>query len=373
MDYKKQVESLMKIANLEVGKDIYVNNENFYKDVILGGSLALGESYMRGDWDSKDLTAFFVKILKSNIQDYIKTNPKELFKILLAKTFNMQSRKRAFQVGELHYDIGNELYEKMLDETMAYTCAYFKSDSDTLHQAQLNKFDLICKKIDLKPGMRILDIGCGWGGLMKFASENYGVKCVGLTVSKDQKALGEKLCQGLPVKFLLEDYRNHKDKYDRIVSIGCLEHVGVKNYKSFFKTSHDNLKKDGIFLTHFIGNNVSVSKIDDWIDKYIFRNAILPSIKQVSENMEGFFIIEDIHNIGEHYARTLNQWKKNFDASYDYLNNTNSIKYNEIFKRMWLYYLLSCEAVFLAREAQLWQIVMTKKQDRRTQPFCRIS
>ena len=373
MNYKEYVFKLIKNTDLELGKDFYVNNENFYKEVVLGGSLELGESYMRGDWDTDDLLVFFKKILSSDIEKNIKSNYKELFRFFLEKTLNMQSKKRAFQIGELHYDVGNDLYEKMLDETMAYSCAYFKKDTDTLHDAQKNKLDLVCKKIELKPGMKILDIGCGWGSFMKFASENYGVECVGLTVSKEQMKLGEKLCEGLPIKFLLEDYRDHAGEYDRIISIGMFEHVGPKNYKDFFNSVSRNLKKNGIFLLHTIGSNVSIFKTDPWINKYIFRNGILPSIKQIIQNSENLFVMEDWHNFGEHYAKTLNLWRQNFDASYDYLNKKDPIKYDNTFKRMWRYYLMIFEALFSIREFQLWQIVMTKKEDRRTQPLCRIS
>ena len=264
--------------------------------------------------------------------------------------------KGPIRIGEHHYDKGNDLYKAMLDKRLTYTCGYWKK-AKTLDQAQEAKLDLVCKKLNLKPGQKILDIGCGWGSFAKYAAEKYKVKVVGITVSKEQIAFAKKLCKGLPIEIRLQDYRDIREKFDHIVSLGMFEHVGVKNYRKYMKVVHRCLKDDGLFLLHTIGRNKSLTTSDPWAEKYIFPNSMLPSIKQIGESIEELFVMEDWHNFGTDYDKTLMAWFTNFRK------NWNKIKknYDERFYRMWKYYLLASAGLFRARKGQLWQIVLSKK------------
>jgi cyclopropane-fatty-acyl-phospholipid synthase len=269
-------------------------------------------------------------------------------------------------VGDQHYDVGNDLYTRMLDSRMVYTCGYWR-DAENLEEAQKAKLDLVCRKIGLEPGMKVLDLGCGWGSFAQYAAQNYGAEVTGLTVSRDQVKLGQEMCQGLPVDIRLQDYREISGTYDRVVSIGLLEHVGYKNYRDYMKVVDRSLKDDGIAFIHCIGSNKSATSGNAWTTKYIFPNSMLPSIAQLSRAMEGLFVLEDLHNIGEHYDPTLMAWSRNFEAAWPELKG----KYSDRFYRMWRFYLLSSAGGFRGRNIQLWQMVMTKNG--RPQPECRIS
>lgn len=354
------VRQILSLAGITVNGnhswDIQVRNKKFYRRVLTQSSLGLGESYMDEWWDCEKLDEFFYRILRSKIESKVRKNWRVLFNIWLAKMFNMQSRQRAFQIGERHYDLSNELFKNMLDKRMVYSCAYWK-DTNTLDQAQENKLDLICKKLGLRPGMKILDIGCGWGSFAEYAARKYKVEVIGITVSKEQVEFGKSLCKGLPVEIRLQDYRDINGEFDHIVSLGMIEHVGYKNYRNYMKVVHRYLKADGLFLLHTIGRNESVTSNDPWINKYIFPNSMLPSIKQIGAAIEGLFVMEDWHNFSVDYDKTLMAWYGNFN------NNWHKLKsnYNERFYRMWQYYLLSCAGAFRARRNQLWQIVLSSK------------
>jgi cyclopropane-fatty-acyl-phospholipid synthase len=307
-------------------------------------------------WDVKRLDDMIYLVIRADLQNKVKHNLKVALQLAGFWLINMQARRRAFIIGERHYDLGNELFQTMLDKRMNYSCAYWKN-AKTLDEAQENKLELICKKLYLKPGMRILDIGCGWGAFAKYAAEKYDVRVMGITVSKHQVALGNEMCKGLPVELKLQDYRDVKDKFDRIVSVGMIEHVGHKNYKEYFKIAERNLNSDGLFLLHTIGEVQSVNKTDAWTHKYIFPNGMLPSISQLSKSVEGLFVIEDLHNFGNDYDKTLLAWYNNFESNWDKLK----IKYDNRFLRMWQYFLLSSAGAFRARSKnQLWQIVLSK-------------
>lgn len=335
--------------------DIEVHDERFYGRVLAHGSLGLGESYVDGWWDCPRLDEFFAKILKAKLDQKARRDLRTALAYFANRIFNHQSSARAFEVGEKHYDRGNDLYQAMLGARMVYTCAYWK-DASTLDEAQEKKLDLVCRKIGLKSGQRVLDIGCGWGSFAKFAAEKYGAKVVGLTVSKEQAELGTKLCQGLPVEIRLQDYREVTGEFDHVVSLGMFEHVGYKNYRTFFETVRKVLKDSGLFLLHTIGSNVSVTGTDPWIAKYIFPNGQLPSVAQIGRATEELFIMEDWHSFGPDYDKTLLAWYHNFVAAWPSLRD----RYGERFKRLWSYYLLSCAGAFRARSIQLWQIVFSK-------------
>jgi cyclopropane-fatty-acyl-phospholipid synthase len=323
---------------------------------MLQGSLGLGESYLENWWDSEQLDQFFAHLLRNRIHDQVAANNiLAVWQKFISKFINLQTLVNSFQVGKHHYDLGNDLFEKMLDKSLSYSCGYWQK-ANNLEEAQQAKLDLICRKLQLQKGMTLLDIGCGWGSFMKYAAENYGVFCVGLTVSKEQIKLGQKRCQGLPIKFILQDYRQFKGKFDRLVSIGMFEHVGYKNYPTFMAIAHSCLKDDGLFLLHTIGNRQSVTYSELWTNKYIFPQGMIPSLAQITKAAEDYFVLEDLHNFGSDYDLTLMAWLDNFEKNWHQLKP----KYGENFYRVWKYFLSSCAGSFRARHLQLWQFVLSK-------------
>ncbi|NCQ54150.1 cyclopropane-fatty-acyl-phospholipid synthase [Candidatus Saccharibacteria bacterium CG11_big_fil_rev_8_21_14_0_20_41_19] len=335
--------------------DMQVHNEELYSRVLRQGAIGLGESYMDGWWDVPKLDQFFEKIIGVDLDEKIKGDWGILLKASLGIILNAGRKSKAFQVGQAHYDIGNDLYHAMLDKRLVYTCGYWK-DASNLDQSQDAKLDLVCKKIGLKKGQTVLDIGSGWGSFIKFAAEKYGAKTTGVTVSIEQKKLADELNKNLPATTILEDYRDINQKFDHVVSLGMFEHVGYKNYRTYMKVAHKALNDNGLFLLHTIGGNNSTHSTDPWLGKYIFPNSMIPSIQQISKSIEGLFVMEDWHNFGPDYDKTLMQWYKNFEKNWNKL----SVNYDERFHRMWRYYLLQSAAGFRARKLQLWQIVLSK-------------
>ncbi|GMU25722.1 cyclopropane fatty acyl phospholipid synthase [Patescibacteria group bacterium] len=356
---ERHARALLKEFDIEINGsrpwDIRVHNPKLYGRALSMGSLGFGEAYMDGWWDCDALDELFFRLLRKDIRERIKNNWPVLLHGIVSRLFNLQRKSRAFHIGEKHYDVGNDLYQGMLDRRMVYTCGYWK-DAANLDQAQEAKLDLVCKKIHLLPGQRVLDIGCGWGSFAKFAAERYGAHVVGITVSKEQVALGQKLCAGLPVEIRLQDYRDVNETFDHIISLGMFEHVGYRNYRLFYDLVSKNLKDDGLFLLHTIAGPSSTTGTDPWIHKYIFPNSMLPSAVQLARAAEGRFITEDWHNFGSDYDKTLLSWSKNVESAWNGLKD----RYSERFHRMWRYYLLSCAGLFRARQAELYQIVYSK-------------
>jgi cyclopropane-fatty-acyl-phospholipid synthase len=344
--------------------DMQIHDPIFFQKMFSKWELGIGESYMDGDWDCASLDEFFFRVTSHDLEQTVVGPAKIKFflEILRQNFFNLQTRSRAFQVGEQHYDIGNDLFESMLDSNMMYSCAYWARASN-LEQAQQHKLALICRKLELKPGERLLDIGCGWGGLARYAAENYQVEVVGITISKEQQKFALERCAGLPVKIELTDYRQLSGQYDKIVSVGMFEHVGAKNYAAYFDVTGKLLAPEGLFLLHTIGNYVTEKKRDVWLDKYIFPNGHLPSAKEITEVLEGRFLIEDWHNFGRDYDLTLMAWWDNFERAWPQL----SAKYDERFYRMWKYFILSSAGFFRSGQGQLWQLVLSKRG--RSQPY----
>lgn len=336
--------------------DIRVHNSDFHARVLAGGSLALGESYMDGWWDCRALDQFFERILRAGLDRQRLKKGRLLWQAAKAKMVNAQRRSRAGVIGERHYDIGNRLFAAMLDKRLNYSCAFWDGAAN-LDQAQENKLDFICRKIDLAPGLRVLDIGCGWGGFAKWAAQKYDARVLGLTVSREQAAYARADCRGHDVTIALQDYRALSGTFDRIVSIGMLEHVGGRNYRTFMKVARRCLAADGLLLVQTIGGNRSVNGPDAWIGKYIFPNSQLPAARQIAAASEGLLVLEDWHSFGPHYDRTLMAWYDNFTHHWHRIKD----RYDQRFYRMWTYYLLSCAGSFRARRNQLWQIVFSKK------------
>lgn len=356
---KSFILELLKTADITVNGnrpwDIQIHNEAFYSRVLHETALGLGESYMDGWWDCQALDQLFFRVIRADLPAKLKQNKKLLFKLALLRLINRQTKSRAWEVGKKHYDLGNDLFKCMLDSRLVYTCAYWK-DATNLEQAQLNKLKLTCDKLLLKPGMKVLDIGCGWGSLAKYAAENYGVSVVGVTISRQQYEYVKHNCAGLPIDIRLQDYRDVNEKFDRIVSLGMFEHVGLLNYRTYMEVVHRCLADEGLFLLHTIGDNITEITTNEWVAKYIFPNGALPYITQIGKAAEGLFVMEDWHNFGPDYDKTLMAWHANFNSHWQTLKE----QYGERFRRMWNYYLLSAAGGFRARYMQLWQIVFSK-------------
>lgn len=357
--FRETLQDLLDPADVQLNGDrpwdIHVHNEDFYSRLLSAGSIAAGESYMDGWWSCDRLDEAAARLSRCQFQKSLKHW--SWFHILAAKLINLQEQHRAFTVGQRHYDIGNDFYNAMLDPRMIYSCAYWKN-ATTLEAAQVAKLDLIARKLGLKPGMKVLDIGCGWGGTAKYFAETCGVEVIGITISQQQAELAEESCRGLPVTIRLQDYRDVTDTVDRVVSVGMFEHVGVKNYRTYFDCVRRCLNRDdSLFLLQTIGSNESCDRTDPWIERYIFPNSMLPSAKQITTAAEGVLVIEDWHNFGPDYDKTLMQWYRNFEAHWPQFK----ADYGDRFYRMWRYYLLTCAGTFRARFNHLWQIVLSPK------------
>ncbi len=344
-------------------EDIRVKDDRFYGRVLSDGSLGLGESYMEGWWECGRLDELFYRILKAHLDEKVKVKFADLSSLFLSFV-NKQSKSRSRIVADRHYNLGNDLFHSFLDPYNQYSCAYFDGVDD-LNSAQVKKLDLICRKMALKQGDRVLDIGCGWGGFARYAAEYYGCRVTAVNIAREQIDYAREFCRSLPVEIVECDYRDIRGTFNKVVSIGMFEHVGRKNYREFMSVVYRCLDDDGIFLLQTIGNNQSFERGDEWIDKYIFPNGQLPSVAWIGQAVEGLFVMEDWHNLGPHYDRTLMAWNENFQRAWPDLRS----RHDEKFKRMWEYYLLSCAGAFRARRIQLWQIVFTKRGAH--QPTCR--
>ena len=336
--------------------DMQIHDKAVYERIAAGSSLGLGESYMEGMWDCDSLDQFFDRLLTAHHDGKIRPTPAMLVEAAKAKLLNEQSKRRSLKVAKVHYDIGNAFYEAMLDPYMQYTCAYWNGTAKDLAAAQEAKLDLICRKLDLKPGERVLELGCGWGGFARYAAERFGVRVIAYNISTEQIEWAREKCKGLPVEFHLQDYRDATGVFDKVVAIGLCEHVGYKNYRSFLELAYRCLKPGGIFLLHTIGRNRAVTHTDPWIDRYIFPGGMLPSVVQLGQAMDDLFVLEDWHSFGAYYDRTLMSWHANFESAWPRFSET----YGGRFYRMWRYYLLSCAGAFRSRQTQLWQLVLAK-------------
>lgn len=356
---KKTIEALLSRAGVRLNGDrpfdIRIRDERCYDRILAETHLGVGESYMDGWWECEDLSELIARVYSARAEKDIVGDWKILVESIPARISNRQSRKRAGQVGTRHYDLSHNLYRKMLDRKMVYSCAYWKEAGD-LDAAQERKLDLVCRKLGLRPGMKILDIGCGWGSFLRHAAERCGVEAVGVTISREQADYARHRCRTLPVEVRLQDYRDLDEPFDAVVSLGMMEHVGHKNYREYMSVVNRCLKEGGLFLVQTIGTNQSTARANRWVDKYIFPNGMLPSVKQIGTAIEGLFVMEDWHNFSADYDRTLTAWYENFDRAWSDLKE----EFDDRFYRMWRFYLLSFAGTFRARVNQLWQIVLSK-------------
>jgi cyclopropane-fatty-acyl-phospholipid synthase len=356
---RKVVEQLLRTADIQLDGsrpwDIQVHDERFFSRALGGGTLGFGEAYMDGWWDCEALDEMSCRAVSARLDERFSYTPRNLITFAISLLSNRQSRRRARVVGEVHYDLGNDFFEAMLDPWMQYSCALFQ-EGDDLAAAQRHKLEMICRRLELGPGMRLLDIGCGWGGLAKFAAENFGCSVVGLTVSREQQAHAVRWCAGADVKIQRLDYREVEGRFDRAVSVGMIEHVGYRNYRTYFRKIAESLGKEGLFLCQGIANPVSVWQLDPWIRRYIFPNSILPSLARLAKAAEGLFLVEDVLNLGPHYDPTLMAWAENFEHGWPRFAQV----YGERFRRMWRYYLLTCAGAFRARSLQVYSILFRR-------------
>lgn len=363
MNAKDTIASLVSHAGITLNGpkpyDPQIKDERLYARVLAEGTLGLGEAYMDGWWECEAIDELVSRLLSRKVDISLPENIQLFMLHLLSRVTNRQSTLRASQVADAHYDLGNDLFEGTFDSRVTGSCGYWSGNqrARTLDESQDAKLDLICRKIGLIHGDTVLDIGCGWGAFMGFAAEVYGAKPYGVTVSKEQVLYIKERYKNLPVEAEVKDYRSITGLYNHIVSMGMFEHVGPKNYKEYFKVAHRALKDDGLFLLHTIGSSVSTNSIDPWLNKYIFPNGVIPSIAQIGKAIEGLFVMEDWHNFGADYDKTLMAWNKKFESNWPKLKG----KYDERFRRMWRYYLLQCAGGFRSRRIHLWQIVLSKK------------
>lgn len=354
---RRTIKTLLKAADIKLNGtqpwDIQVNDERLYKRILRHRELGFAEAYMDGWWDCKQIDELVARLLGTDFRSSLKISPELVWYGLISLATNRQNIVRAKANASHHYNIGNDLYSRMLDKRMIYSCGYWK-EAGNLDDAQTAKLDLICRKLHLKKDMKLLDIGCGWGGFSAYAAENYGVEVTGISPASEQVKLARVRTKHLPVKILQTDYRKVSGRFDRIVSIGMLEHVGKKNYQTFFDKCHELLKPDGLMLHHMIGHHFTTMTDDTFTQKYIFPGGHIPSLAEIIKAKKRRFIIEDLHNFGPYYDKTLMAWHANFTKHWNEIKG----QYDERFKRMWTYYLLSCAGGFRARNLQLWQIVM---------------
>ena len=358
MKSREFVEKILASADIKINGsrpfDIQIKNEKFYDRIMAKGTLGLGESYMDGWWECQALDEMIFRLLRVEDSKAVSKNLTNILHVLRSKVLNLQTEAKSKKVAENHYNLGNDLYMAFLDPYNQYTCGYFK-ETDDLNKAQEQKLDLICRKLQLKKTDKVLDIGCGWGGFAKYASEHYGCHVTGISISDEQIIYAKDYTKGLPVEILHCDYRKLTGMYDKMVSVGMFEHVGYKNYRTFMEVARKHLNKDGIFLLHTLGRNDSGTVVEPWIEKYIFPNSMAPSPAQIAKAFDGLFVMEDWQNFGQYYYKTLMSWWKNFEKNWPEISS----KYDQSFYRMFRYYFLSCAGAFKARDIQLWQVVFS--------------
>ena len=326
-------------------------------DIINDPSLTFGEAYMTKKIDIEGSIQKVIESLYNNKESFL-SNSDKYANLLKIATNNIKNSKKNI---EFHYNIGNDFYKLWLDDTMTYSCGYFKSKSDSLNQAQKNKVEHILKKLDLKEGENLLDIGCGWGELIISAAKEYKVKAMGITLSSEQLAkVKERINkEGLEdlVEVQLADYRELKNKkFDKIVSVGMLEHVGKDHISEYFSTIDKLLDDNGVSLLHCI-TDIDAGGNNTWINKYIFPGGYIPAITELISCMsEKKFDIIDIENLRLHYGRTLEHWAKNFESALPEIRKTK----DETFIRMWRLYLNACAASFNCGNINIHQFLFNK-------------
>ncbi len=348
-------------ADLPAGVEI--KDEAAIRRIRREGIMGMGETYMDGLWTAERLDDVLFKVFSAPAR---RLSPWAWAKMLLAvadrRVFNRQAGRGAFNIGVEHYDLGNDLFRVMLDSSMTYTCGYW-ANATNLDEAQQAKLDLLCRKLGLQPGMRVLDIGCGWGNFAHHAASRYGVEVTGVTVSEEQAKVARERCADLPVDIRIQDYREVNETFDRMVSIEMIEAVGPKNMPTFYQVVDRCLKDGGLFALQAISGNTltraSDRRLDQyilWLVKHIFPDGYLPKPTELVAGHGTSLRVEDWQSFADDYDRTLLAWADRFNAGWDQLAE----KYGERFRRRWHFYLYGCAAAFRARLVHVYQVVYAK-------------
>jgi cyclopropane-fatty-acyl-phospholipid synthase len=352
-------EQLLKAADVRIdgGRpwDIRVHDPVLFRSVAMGGSIALGEAYMDGAWTCDDLEELAFRLGTARLERVAEVLPAGLMAALRARLFNQQTRARSMRVARAHYDLDDELFAAFLGRYRNYSCAYFRRTND-LDEAQRDKMDLVCRKLDLRPGEHLLDVGGGWGEFARHAACEFGARVTSINISERQLHYARERCRGLSVEVVRSDYRDVRGSFDKIAAIAMFTHVGARNYRTFMRAMHRLLKPHGVLLVEGVWGNVSTSRIDAWTDKYIFPGAMLPSGAQTFRAIEGLFVAEDLHNFGPDYLKTLREWNARFQAAWPRL----SARFDERIRRMFEYFFCVVAGFFRARALQHWHLVLTR-------------
>lgn len=358
---------------------IAVRSNNFFKRVVLFGDIGFGESYVDGEWDTDNITNVISWMILNVENNPAVTGGKKRFSPISLLNFankmyhtvreNSKSGSRK-NISE-HYDLNNEFFKLWLDESMTYSSAIFPDSNSTLHEGQIEKYDRICRELNIKDTDHILEIGTGWGGFCTYAAEKYGCKVTTVTISKEQHAYAAELVakKGLSEKInlLLTDYRDINGRFDKIVSIEMLEAVGHKYLPAYFSKINELLKNDGAaaiqVITSHDSNYERLRKGVDWIQKHIFPGSLLPSVGVMMKtiNRTGNLHLHDLKNFGLDYARTLREWREKFHARID---DVRALNFSDPFIRKWNYYLSYCEAAFTMRNISVVQMVLSRPNNR---------
>jgi cyclopropane-fatty-acyl-phospholipid synthase len=364
---RRIITGVLEQADIRVGGDrpwdLRIHHDRFFPRA-MRGSLGVGESYMDGDWDAGSLIEFFRKTMDAGLQMHPLLRINRVAKEVHARFRNLQTRRRSRAVAEEHYDLDHRMYAQFLGPWNQYTCCFFDG-TDDLEEAELCKLEMICDKLEIESGDRVLDIGCGWGGFAKYAASTRGCSVVGISLSDEQIEYARDYTEGLPVEIHRMDYRDLPESplgtFDKVLICGMIEHVGYRNYRQLMKVVHTVLAQDGLFLLHTIGNRHNTAVVEPWIEKYIFRNSMAPSMQQLTRAAADLFVIEDWENYGHYYVPTLQAWHDNFNRNWDRIRALDGPRpFDERFRRMWNFYLMSSRAAFEVEDLHLWHLVMTR-------------
>ncbi len=338
--------------------DIRVNDNRFYRDVLINGSLGLGESYMRQQWTTDDLEGLFYRLCSSDLEKTSRRIPSQHFSRLFDFFINRQSHARAKSNAEHHYNLGNDLFFEFLGKFKNYSCGYFEN-ADTLDEAQAAKMHKLCQLLDLKKGDRLLDVGGGWGEFAKFAATQYDCDVTSINIAQEQINHAREHCRDTAVEIVKSDYRDMTGTYNKIAVVAMFTHVGHKNYRVFMQTMSGLLEPGGKMVMETVGGLESKTRCEPWTDKYIFPGGLIPSMEQIDHSVRGLFKRDSVHEFGHHYAVTLQHWHRNFIEAWPRLR----AHYSESMRLMFEYFFLSVAGDFRAKGLLHYHIAFSKMAD----------
>ena len=339
--------------------DIKICHPDFFKCIMQQGLLGLGESYMDGWWECERVDILIYKFLTGRLDEYLPIHLHNILNLFSAKLLSLKPDHVSLTSGNKEHEIGYDIFAVMLDNYMQYSCGLWR-EGTSLDEAQTAKLQMICEKLQLSPGMRILDLGCGWGGTAEYMARHYGVYVEGITDSTEQQKVAQARCRDLDVTIMLGDFHDCiDDQFDRIISLGTLQNIELRNYQAFFKRIANSLNPDGRCLLQSIGKDQFVNHVGLWINKYIFPRGCLPSEEQIVRSTQPYLHIEDWINLGGDYDKTFMSWEKRINDAWPELKDN----YSPRFKRMLDYYLCSCAGFLRAKKLNMWQMVFSRNID----------